>query len=211
MKRNFQLQASLLTVCVLLFLGAGCAHRAATPQDDYSSGSYSSPVRIVVLPFYTEEGFDSSEGGDATLHYRRITRFINNQLARHGFEVINPFAREASEREYNRIMQRAREDSPLAAMEMCRKYATDVAYIVWLTVRQDVNGKCRVSARIDGEGYDSAGRDLGAGVSKSFKETRNDCDDAIAEVEKNVGDVVGRTLTAWRGRSYDTAYGARGS
>ncbi len=209
MKQTFQLQVSLLAACVLLLIGSGCAHRAAAPQDNYYSGDYSSPTRIVVLPFYTEEGLDAGKGGDATLHYRRITRFINNQLARHGFEVISPFAREASEREYNRMMQRAREDSPLAAMEMCRKYGTDVAYIVWLTVRPDMSDKCRVSARIDGEGYDSAGRDLGAGVSKTFTETRNHCDDAIAEVEKNVGDVVGRTLTAWRGRSYDAAYGRK--
>ncbi len=199
MKRIFQLQATCFAAFVLLFLGAGCAHRASTP-DDYYSGDYS-PIRVVVLPFYTEKGFDAGEGGDATQHYRRIMRFINNQLTRHGFEVVNPFAREASELEYNRMMQRAREDSSLASIGMCRKYGTDVAYVVWLTVRKEVGDKCRARARLDGEGYDSAGRDLGAGVSKTFNITSNDCDDAVAEVEKEVGDVVGKILTAWRGRS----------
>jgi hypothetical protein len=162
----------------------------------------------VVLPFYVEEGLDAREGGSATPHYRRMMRFINNQLARHGFEVINPFAREASEREYNRIMQRAREDSPLAAIEMCRKYGTDIAYIVWLRVRIDEydGERCYGSASLDGEGYDSAGRDLGAGVFKTFKLGRDDCEDAIAEVEKEVGYLVGKTLTAGRGRSGGVAY-----
>jgi hypothetical protein len=161
------------------------------------------PTRIVVLPFYTEEGRDARDAGMKTLHYRRMMRFINNALARHGFEVINPFAQEASEREYNRTMERAREDSPLACLEMCKKYGTDVAYIVWLNVRveADSGGVCKARARVDGEGYDSAGRDLGAGVSKTFKLSSRYCDDAIADVEKEIGDLVGTRLTAWQGRS----------
>ena len=92
-------------------------------------------TRIVVLPFYVEEGADSKEGGKSTLHYRRMMRFINNQLTRHGFEVINPFAKDASEKEYNRVMERAREDSTLACLEMCKKYSVDVSYVVWLKVK----------------------------------------------------------------------------
>lgn len=166
-----------------------------------SISAASMPIRMVVLPFYSEEGRDTKDGGEATTHYRRMMRFINNQLVRHDFEVINPFAADASEREYNRVMERAREDSPLAALEMCKKYGTDAAYIVWLKVkvRKTDDGYCKASARLDGEGYDAAARDLGAGLSKTFKVTRRDCDDAIAEVEKEVGDLVGRKLTAWSG------------
>jgi uncharacterized membrane protein YgcG len=165
------------------------------------AGAAMAQTRIVVLPFYTEEGNDSNRGGDATLHYRRIMRFINNQLVRHDFEVINAFAKESSEREYNRVMERAREDSVLASQEMCRKYGVDAAYIVWLNVkiRTTADGYCKSKARLDGEGYDSGGRDLGLGVSKTFNVTKRDCDDAIAEVEKEVGDLVGRKLTAWSG------------
>lgn len=167
-----------------------------------SSISFASdPIRIVVLPFYSEEGVDVKAGGDATNHYRRMSRFINNQLVRHGFEVINPFAADAAERELSRVMERAREDSPLAGLEMCKKYGTDASYIVWLKVKvkKTDDGYCKASARLDGEGYDSAGHDLGAGLSKTFKVSRRDCDDAIAEVEKEVGDLVGRKLTAWKG------------
>ena len=158
-------------------------------------------TRIVVLPFYTEEGRDANQGGTATDHMRRVMRFINNQLVRHDFEVINAFAKESAEREYNRVMERAREDSVLAAMEMTRKYGVDAAYIIWLDVkvRQTQDGYCKAKARLDGEGYDSGGRDLGVGVSKTFNITKRDCDDAIAEVEKEVGDLVGRKLTAWSG------------
>lgn len=158
--------------------------------------------RIVVLPFYVEEGRDAKEGGQATLHYRRILRFINNQLARHGFEVINPFAADASAREYNRVMERAREDSNLAAMEVCRKYGTDLAYITWLKVKRKPipeENLCKARATLEGEGYDSAGRDLGASVSKTFEVSKQDCDDAIVLVEKEVADLVGRVLTRWSG------------
>jgi len=159
-------------------------------------------TRIVVVPFYTEEGRDAKDYGYVTKHYRRMMRFINNQLVRHGFEVLNPFARETSEEEYNRVMQRAREDSPLAAKEVCKKYATEIAYIVWLTVKtqKTADGYCKAKASVDGEGYDSAGRDLGAGVYKSFIVTRRDCDNAIGEAEKEIGDLVGRKLTAYSGK-----------
>lgn len=159
------------------------------------------PIRIVVLPFYVEEGGDSIDGGNSTLHYRRMMRFINNQLVRHNFEVINPFAHDASEKEYNRLMEKSREDSSLASLEVCKKYGTDAAYISWLKVKikKTDDGYCKASARLEGEGYDSAAHDLGVGVSKTFKITRRDCDDAIAEVEKEVGDLVGRKLTAWSG------------
>jgi len=158
-------------------------------------------TRVAVIPLYTEEGREAKDGGSRTLHYRRAMGFIENQLVRHGFEVINPFAKDASEAEYNRVMERAREDSVLASKEMCKKYAVDVAYIVWLNVKvkRTADGYCKAKARLDGQGYDSAGRSLGANVSKTFKVTRRDCDDAVAEVEKEVGDVVGRKLTAWRG------------
>jgi len=120
--------------------------------------------------------------------------------------VIDPFAKDSSEREYNRIMERARDDSPLACMELCKKYATDAVYIVWLKVKtkETSDGYCKASARVDGQGYDSAARSLGANVSKTFKVTKRDCDDAIAEVEKEVGDLVGRKLTAWSGGTGQT-------
>jgi hypothetical protein len=180
----------MVLLVTILVMGSGTKAEAATD-----------PIRIVVLPFYSEEGADVKDGGDATLHYRRMLRFINNQLVRHNFEVINPFAHDAAEAEMNRVMEKSREDSSLAILEMCKKYGTDAAYISWLKVKvkKTDDGYCKASARLDGEGYDSAGHDLGAGLSKTFNITRRDCDDAIAEVEKEVGDLVGRKLTAWSG------------
>ncbi len=187
---------SLLTTIAMLICGLILGSLAATP-------AFAGPQRIVVLPFYVEQGRDARQGGRLTLEYRRTLRFINNQLVRHDFEVINPFARDASEREFNRTMERAREDSPMAAMEVCKRYAVDAAYIVWLRVKanQTPDGFCKLKIRLDGEGYDSAGHDLGIGVSKTWVETARDCDDAVAEAEKEVGDLVGRKLTAWSGGS----------
>ncbi len=159
-----------------------------------------SPVRIVVLPFYVEEGTDASQGGQAETHYRRTMRFINNHLDRNEFEVINPFAKENIEREYDRVAERAREDSVLAVREVCEKYGVDVAYIVWLKVkmRKTADGYYKAKAFIDGEGYDAGGRDLGVGIAEVFNVTRRDRDEATVEVEKYAGDIVGQMLTSWR-------------
>ena len=160
------------------------------------------PIRIVVLPFYTEAGADVRDGGYEGRHYRRLSRYINNQLVRHGFEVINPSAHEYTEEEYNRLRERPREDSPLAAMELTRKFLVDAVYLVWLDVdtRITSDGYCKAKALVEGEGYDSGARDLGAGLSRTFKMSRKECDGAIVEVEKLAGDEVGRLLTAWSGR-----------
>ncbi len=159
-----------------------------------------SPVRIVVLPFYVEEGVDASKGGEIKTHYRRTMRQINNHLDHNDFEVINPFAKESIENEYNRVAERAREDSILAIREVCEKYGVDVAYIVWLKVKmkRTADGYYKATAIIDGEGYDAGGRDLGVGLTETFKVTRRDRDEAVVEVEKYAGDLVGQMLTTWR-------------
>jgi len=156
-------------------------------------------TRIVVLPFYVEQGSrDAQDGGTLVMHYRRMSGFIENHLVRHNFEVIDPFAKEASEKELNRLMERTREDSTLACVEVCRKYGVDVAYIVWLNVKhkKTADGYHKAIALVDGKGYDSAGRSIGANVYKSYNISRRDFDQAIGIVEKDVGDLVGRNLTA---------------
>ncbi|MCG8684847.1 MAG: hypothetical protein MI892_08230, partial [Desulfobacterales bacterium] len=158
-------------------------------------------TRIVVLPFYVEEGNEASTGrSNLGLHYRRLSGFIENHLVRHGsFEVIDPFAKDSSEKELNRVMERAKEDSMLVSTNMCQRYGTDAVYIVWLRVKakRTSDGYYKANALVDGKGYDSGGRSLGANVMKTFKVTKRDFDEAIATVEKEVGDVVGRTLTNW--------------
>ena len=52
------------------------------------------PTRVVVLPFYVENGKDVGQGGQSTRHFRRTMGFIKNQLHHSSFEVVNPFAKE---------------------------------------------------------------------------------------------------------------------
>ncbi len=196
----------LMLLSMLAFFSA-CA--PTNPPPPYGGGGGLGPytgtgTRIVIVPFYEEYGYHTAY----PRHYRRIVGFMSNQLVRHGFEVVNPWATALKEAEYNRYMERSRQDSPYAARELCKRYATDLAYIVWLRVkpRRTPDGMCRVKVRMEGEGYDSAGRDLGAAVSKTFIVTRADCDDAIAEAEKEVADLVGRKLTAWSGRRGSGGY-----
>lgn len=159
--------------------------------------------RIVVLPFYVEQGNEADTGSSQIgLHYRRMSGFIENQLVAHDFEVIDPFAKDASEKELNKVMQKAKQDSSLVATNMCQRYAVDAAYIVWLKVKtqKTSDGYYKASAMLDGKGYDSGGRSLGANVFKTFKVSKRDREEAIAIVEKEVGDVVGRALTNWSDR-----------
>lgn len=157
-------------------------------------------TRIAVLPFYMEQGNDAdTQYDDLGLHYRRMSGFIENQLVRHDFEVIDPFAKDASQKELNRVMETAKEDSLLVAKNMCQRFAVDAVYIVWLKVKakSTSDGYWKASAVLDGKGYDSGGRSLGANVLKTFKVSRTDFNEAVAVVEKEVGDVVGRILTNW--------------
>ena len=155
-------------------------------------------TRIVVLPFYAEEGRDVSDS-QAERHYRRLMGFIQNRLVDADFEVVDPFARDLAVKEYNRLMETARQDSALAGRELSRKYAVDAVYLVWLTVKMEhtPDHLYRASAQVDGSGYDSGGRSLGLAMFETFRVTRRDWDEAVGEVEKEVGDLIGRKLTAW--------------
>lgn len=158
-------------------------------------------TRIVILPFYVEQSRDADTGtSDDGLHYRRMSGFIENHLVDNDFSVIDPFARDGSEKERSRLMERAREDSALACMDMAARYAVDIVYIVWLEVKakKTQDGYWKASAVVTGKGYDSAGRSLGAGILETVKVTRRDFSQAAALVEKEAGDLVGLRLTRWR-------------
>ncbi|MCG8685651.1 MAG: hypothetical protein MI892_12300 [Desulfobacterales bacterium] len=164
--------------------------------------------RIVVVPFYFEQGEDASEEHmKGSSHYRRMSGFIVNQLVKHNFEVVNPFARDAQKKELNRVMERAKEDSMLVATDLCMRYGVDATYLVWLKVKlqETSDGLFKATAIVDGEGYNSAGIALGANLSKTFNVTRSDSDLAIREVEKEIGDLVGRRLTDWRTTTKNTS------
>lgn len=159
------------------------------------------PIRIVVLPGYAESGKDVISEQEIMTHYRRAMRFINNELVRHGFEVVNPVAKELQENYYAELNQRTTATTKNACAILNQKYETDVAYIIWLDVRSQRTRDrrmCKVTARIDGEGYDSGGNDLGAGLSKVFTTVRRNCVEAVELAEKEVGYSVGRILTAYQ-------------
>ncbi len=174
-------------------------------------GADSSPIagrddyrpRIAVLPFYVEQGQTASgDSNELGRHYRRLSGFITNQLVSQNFEVINPFARDASEEELSRIMGKAKQDSYLVSRDLCQRYGVDAVYIVWLKIKskKTKDGHFIASAMVDGGGYDSGGRSLGANVLKTFRVKREDFDEAVAIAEKEVGDIVGQALTRWGAR-----------
>ena len=153
------------------------------------------PIRIVVLPCYTSESANIDKRIAA--HYRRTLSAINNQLVAHGFEVINPNAYTQLQEERNRLAERVRSDSVLAAGELCKRFQTDAAYLAWLDVRTSrlKDSSCRATITLEGVGYDAGGRDLGAGLVQSLHRNAPDCSAAILLAETAIGDLIGQALT----------------
>ena len=186
-KAPVRLGCFVVSVCALLF------------QTAWAQGG---PTRIVVLPFYAEAGTWVTDRGVEGSHIRRISRLINNHLRRHGLEAMSPSAIELTEQDYSVILERPGADSPLAARNLPARYSVDVVYLVWLDVTTDpLDGDyCEAEAFVEGEGYDSAGRAIGAGVARTFTATaRGRCTAAIREVEKHAGKAIGRLLTTGAG------------
>ena len=152
------------------------------------------PTRIVVVPFFEESG--TSVSPSTRHHHRRVAGFINKQLVRAGFEVINPTAAGLNEADYNALLRRSRRDSSRTALDLNRRFGTDLSYIIWLraSTQRTQEGLCRARVNIEGEGYDSAGRDLGAAIDDRATVTRKHCDNALADAEAELGDRVGRML-----------------
>ncbi len=171
------------TFCALGLLASFTVQAAST-----------APTRIVVVPFFQESG--TAVSSSTRRHHRRVVRFINSELTRAGFEVINPTAAGLNDAEYNALLRRARRNSSAAALDLNQRFGTDLSYIVWLSARTErtQEGLCRARVNIEGEGYDSAGRDLGAAVQDRIEVTRKHCENALADAEMELGNRVGRTL-----------------
>jgi len=151
-------------------------------------------TRIVVIPFYEEN--NQLKKGDMNRHYRRISGFINNHLVSNEFEVINPFALNWKEDEFNVLLKRSRKDSAFFCKEMCRKYSTDIAYILWLDLKKitSPDNFCKVKVILEGQGYDSASRDVGVYIVENIQTINPDCYLAIIEAEKKVASLTGEKL-----------------
>ena len=154
-------------------------------------------TRIVVLPFYVESGRSITDSGVARQHYIRTMIPINNKLNDKGYDVVDPFASESLEKEFNNWVDRSKQDSSLVATDLCKKYSADVALILWLEMDINKTGDGYYDA--DGsllcKGYDSAGNSV-IGIEKPFELTRRSRKRAIADLEKEVGYEVVRKITA---------------
>ncbi len=189
MKNISRKQTGLILLMAALFVVLGALSAQAALK-----------TRIAVLPIYTESGVEVNVGKKAA-HYRRMMGFINRELVGANFEVVNPFAQDAAEKELNRTLQRARQDSPLVSGELCLRYGLDAVIVVKLDVKakKTADGYWKAQSQVYLEGYDSARRDLGIADDRDYIVTRSDFDRAVRDSEKEIGSWVGRILTAWGG------------
>ncbi len=153
------------------------------------------PLRVVVLPAFSEQGEDA--GSDASNgNYRRAMRFINNQLVRHDFHVVNPFGFGAGADVFHQAMAQARKNSQKVCTALCKQFQVDYVYIVWLktSVTELENARFQATAFLEGEGYNRVGKDIGRGLGKKMHWTADSRAGAMEVAEKEIGDLVGRTL-----------------
>jgi len=152
-------------------------------------------TRIVVIPFYQEN--NDNQKDSVTHHYRRISGLINNQLVSHQFEVMNPFAIEWKEREFNELLKQSHKDAAFFCKEMCRKYSSDIAYVLWITNEQTTTPDefCKVNVTLEGQGYDSASRDIGVYIAETLQTIHPDCNRAVFEAEKKIAALTGEQLS----------------
>ena len=157
-------------------------------------------TRIVVIPHYVEDGANM-KWSYAVEHFETVIGPINNQLGRHGFEVLDPIAADLKEADYNL----SRVDSSSAVPEMAKRFAVDLVYVLRIDLKaKKVSNGCKVKATVKGRCYDSAGRSVPASLMKKFNATEETCDDAVDVVENSIGYKIGRILTDWNGKSSGT-------
>ncbi|KPA10216.1 conserved hypothetical protein, secreted [Candidatus Magnetomorum sp. HK-1] len=153
-------------------------------------------TRIVVIPFYEENNQTTKD--NMKRHYRRISGFINNHLVSKEFEVVNPFAVGWKEVEFNLLLKSSRNDSAFVCKEMCRKYSSDIAYILWIDLKKTItpDNFCKIKVSLEGQGYDSASRDVGVYIAENIQSISTDCDDAIIDSEKKIAILTGKKLVS---------------
>lgn len=167
-----------------------------------NSIAFAAKTSIVVVPHYVERGLESKDSIDQA-HFRRLIRVINNRLVISGFEVINAAATEAIVHDQEKNFEMSKSDSRMNGKSICHKYGTELAYLLWLKVKVErtSDGYFKVRAFLEGECYDAAGRDVGASISKVWKLTKKDREEAIWAVEEDVAYKLARVLTAWKKNS----------
>ena len=87
-----------------------------------------------------------------------------------------------------------RENAPVAVRELIRATAVDVVYLVRLDADTRISGDgyCRVRGLVQGEGYDSQGRLLAAGLDTTIRAANVNCENALGKFTTLVGDTVRR-------------------
>lgn len=161
--------------------------------------------RIVVLPFYVEEGGKTQEFIDSQT-YRRMSSLINNSLVNSdfNFDVVNAVASDLNQKDYDELRQRFESDSLSAVADMNRRYNTDAVYIVWLDANIKTDGAlCKVTIMLDGEGYASDGSDLGVGLNQSTDSTTNSCKRSLSKAQKQMAIQIGSIISVGMKRNLD--------
>jgi len=159
---------------------------------------------IVILPF--KKDLDYSLTNENKSLYERIIGLISNHLVE-DFIVIDPFAAELKEYEYQAYWKLAHKKPKTTCIEICRRFACDIAYIAWIDQKETptADGYHRVTTSFEGNGYDAAARTLGINFSETVNRTLMNFFDAQRESHKILAEIVGEELLL-KLRKHSTLY-----
>jgi len=148
---------------------------------------------IVMLPIEIET--NDSITPKKKILYKRINGLISKQFEGK-FIVIDPFASEIKENEYQTYWKLADKKIELLRMEICRKYASDIALIIQIDQeeRPIEDGYHEVENRLTVNGYDAASRELGINITETSKKVSENYYDALNGSHEILAKKVGEKL-----------------
>ena len=145
--------------------------------DPINNGLSLTTQRIVILPIFMEGGkLGGAKDSAIRMRYRILIGLLADQLLAYKIEVLDPFARDDSNRELARVMQTAYEDTPRAVIDMSKKYAADAVLVIRIDsdtrrVKNPNTGQRRwhTAAVFSAAGYDSGARSLGFNMNQTLE------------------------------------------
>lgn len=168
-------------------------------------------MRIAVVPIYNEQGV-TLDSVTQIRYFREIAGYISTDLVRWGgYLVIDSFAKEASDKELQKMLQAGRDETVRGVLDMTKRYSVDAVFIIDIDVRFGANPEPDSYASreyvgyasVNLFGYDSGARNIGADMRKSSMVNGKNInlvrDNLIQQVSHNVSrELAARYQFIWQ-------------
>lgn len=155
-------------------------------------------TRILVLPFY------QSVNADPGMMSWRQQFMTAAQQDHNGFTLVDPFKNEPISGDILNTSV-SKQDAGRMAGSLAQVHQTDLAYLVWVDIDNEIanSERCVVRVKVETAGYVPGKRQSDISSSKAFRVVRKNCDDAFRNAEEQVAKIAGLAIHSWHnGRSW---------